>query len=138
MAETLTFAKLHVYDTREFGIQLPVRLTAGEKSLGLQAKLDTGSGLCVFPRRYGEELGFDIESGMYQRISTATGGFDAYGHWATLLALGCEYEAMIYFAKDHSFNRNILGRQGWLDRIRMGLVDYEGKLFVSDYNDPAK
>jgi hypothetical protein len=136
MAETLTFAKLHVYDTREFGIQLPVRLVAGEKSLGLQAKLDTGSGLCVFPRRLGEELGFDVESGVYQHIGTATGGFDAYGHWATLQVLGDEYEGMIYFAKYHDFNRNILGRQGWLDRIRLGLVDYDGKLYLSDYNDP--
>jgi transcriptional regulator with GAF, ATPase, and Fis domain len=47
-----------------------------------------------------------------------------------------EYETMIYFAKDHSFNRNILGRQGRLDRIRMGLVDYEGKLYLRDYNGP--
>jgi hypothetical protein len=137
MAETLTFARLHVYDTRELGIQLPVRLTVGGKSLGVQAKLDTGSSLCVFPRRYGEELDVDIESGEYQRIGTAVGGFDAYGHWARILALGFEYEAVVYFAKDHSFNRNILGRQGWLDRVRLGLVDYEGKLYLSDYNDAA-
>jgi len=125
-----------VYDTREFGIQLPLRLVVGEKSLGMQAKPETVRA-SVFPRRLGEELGFDIETGVYQRISTATGGFDAYGHWVTLQSLGCEYETLVYFAKDHSFNRRILGRQGWLDRIRIGLVDYEGKLFVSDYNDPA-
>jgi len=71
-----------------------------------------------------------------QRISTATGGLDAYGHWATIRALGVEYEAMIYFAKDHSYNRNILGHQGGPNRLRLGLISYEGKLYLSDYNDP--
>jgi len=137
MAETLTFAKLHRYDTRKFGINLPATLAAGDKFIAFQAKLDTGSSLCVFPRRYGEELGFEIESGAYQRIGTAIGGFDAYGHWVTLSVLGYEYETTVYFAKDHRFNRNILGRQGWLDRIRLGLIDYDGKLYLSEYNDPA-
>ena len=93
--------------------------------------------MCVFPRRYGEELGFDIESGAYQRIGTVIGGFDAYGHWVRLSVLGSEYETTVYFAKDYNFNRNILGRQGWLDRVRLGLIDYDGKLYLSEYNDPA-
>jgi len=51
--------------------------------------------------------------------------------------LGSEYETTVYFAKDYNFNRNILGRQGWLDRVRLGLIDYDGKLYLSEYNDPA-
>jgi len=137
MAETLVFSKLHFYDTREIGISVPAALAVGDKTIEFQAKVDPGSSLCVFPRQYGEELGFDIESGEYQRIGTVTGGFDAFGHWATLSVLGYEYETTVYFAKDHSFNRNILGRQGWLDRVRLGLVDYDGKLYLSDYNDPT-
>lgn len=137
MAETLTFAKTYFYDIRKFGITLPAALAVGGTIIEFEAKLDPGSSLCVFPRHYGERLGFDIERGEHEWISTATGGFDAFGHWATIQALGYEYEAMVYFAKDHSYSRNILGRQGWLDRIRLGLVDYEGKLYLSDYNDPV-
>jgi len=51
MAETLTFAKLHLYDTRKLGINLPATLAVGDKFIEFQAKLDTGSSLCVFPRR---------------------------------------------------------------------------------------
>jgi len=138
MAETLIFAKTYSYDTRKSGITLPATLTSGDKSIECEAKLDSGSSLCVFPRRHGEELGFDVESGVYQRISTATGGLDAYGHWAAIQALGFEYEAMVFFAKDHSYSRNILGHQDWLDRLRFGLIAYDGKLYLSDYNDPAE
>jgi hypothetical protein len=137
MAEMLTFAKLHLYDTRKTGITLPAALIAGNKIIEFEAKLDPGSSLCVFPRRYGEELGFDMESGGHQCISTVTGSFDVYGHWATIGILGYQYETMLYFAKDHAYSRNILGRQGLLDRVRLGLVDYEGKLLLSDYNDPT-
>lgn len=137
MIETLTFVKTYHYDTRKTGITLPATLTFGDKVIECEAKLDSGSSLCVFPRQHGEELGFDIESGVYQRISTATGGLDTYGHWATIQALGFEYEAMVYFAKDYSYSRNILGHQGWLDRLRLGLIAHDGRLYLSDYNDPA-
>ena len=135
MVDTLTFAKAHVYDARKFGITLPTTLSAGVRIIEFEAKLDTGSSLCVFPRRYGEEIGFDIESGAYERIGTVIGGFVAFGHWATLSVLGYAYETTVYFAKDQDFNRNILGRQGWLDRVRLGLVDYNSRLYLSDYND---
>lgn len=138
MIETLTFARTYRYDIRKSGITLPATLTSGDKSIECEAKLDSGSSLCVFPRRYGEELDFDIESGLHRRISTATGGLDAYGHWATIQALGFEYEAMVFFAKDHGYNRNILGHHGWIDRLRLGLIAYDGKLYFSDYNDPLE
>jgi len=137
MAETLTFAQLHRYDTRKQGIILPVSLSVGEKVADLHAKLDTGSSLCVFDRLYGEELGLDIESGKYQEIGSPTGDFVAYGHWVTLSALGMEHETTVYFSKHHNLGRNVLGRQGWLDRVRLGLIDYDGKLYLSEYNDPA-
>lgn len=138
MAETLTFAKTHLYDIRKSGITLPAALAVGDKIIEFEAKLDPGSSLCVFPRRYGEQLGFDIESGEHQRIGTVMGGFDAFGHWATLAVLGYEYETTVYFAKYYDFDRNILGRQGWLDRVRLGLIDYDGKLYLSDYNHRAE
>jgi len=52
----------------------------------------------------------------------------------TLNVLGIETVATVCFAKEESFTRNVLGRQGWLDRVKLGLIDYEGKLFLSEYN----
>jgi hypothetical protein len=33
------------------------------------------------------------------------------------------------------FNRNAPGRHGWLTRIRMDLIDYKGKLYLSSIDD---
>jgi hypothetical protein len=138
MAETLTYRLHSVYDTTRPGITLPVTLSAGAQSLAFKAKLDTGSSYCIFTRFVGEKLGLAIEAGMAQRISTATGTFMAYGHEVRLSVLGLDYDATVYFAEDPNFGRNVLGRQGWLDRVRLGLIDYDGKLYLSDYNDPLE
>lgn len=63
-----------------------------------------------------------------------TGAFAAFGHELTLSVLGIETFAKVYFAKEESFTRNVLGRQGWLDRVKLGLIDYEGKLLLSEYD----
>lgn len=137
MAETLTFAKFFQYDTTKPGITLPATLSFGGRTIDLKAKLDPGSTYCVFARFVGEKLGLTIEAGLPQRIGTMTGSFMAYGHEVRLSVLGLGYDSTVCFAEDPNFGRNFLGRQGWLDRIRLGLIDYDGKLFVSDYNDPA-
>lgn len=138
MAGTLTFAKFLQYDTTKRGITLPVTLSFGGRAIDLKTKLDTGSTYCVFARFVGERLGLTIEAGMPERIGTVTGSFMAYGHEVRLSVLGLDYDITAYFAEDPNFGRNVLGRQGWLDRIRLGLIDYDGKLYLSDYNDPLE
>lgn len=138
MAETLTFAKFFQYDITKQGITLPVTLSFGGRAIDLKAKLDPGSTYCVFARFIGEHFGLTIEAGMPERIGTVTGSFMAYGHEIRLSVLGFDYDITAYFAEDPNFGRNVLGRQGWLDRIRLGLIDYDGKLYLSDYNDPTE
>lgn len=137
MAETLSFNTLFQYDTRKSGITVPVRLEWGGRRTEFKAKIDSGSSACIFARNYGEDLGLNIENGSPQRFETVTGGFLTYGHEVTLATPGIDLITTIYFAADATFNRNVPGRQGWIDRIRLGLVDYEGKLYLSDYNDPV-
>jgi hypothetical protein len=137
VTETLAFAHVHHYDTRRIGITVPVILRSGAGSVDCDAKVDTGSSYCVFRRLYAEYLGLDIEGGIPQRISTVTGSFLAYGHEVTLSVLGIETTTTVYFAADEGFTRNVLGRQGWLNVVRLGLVDYEGKLYLSHYDDQA-
>lgn len=54
-----------------------------------------------------------------------------------MAVLGLAYDTTVYFADDPQFGRNVLGRQGWLDCVQLGLIDYDGKLYLSDYNDPT-
>ncbi len=116
---------------------MPAVLRSGAIECRVDAKLDPGSTFCVFQRLIGEDLGFDIERGTPQWIGTAMGSFLTYGHEVTLITLGIEIVATVYFAAHEDFPVNVLGRIGWLNRVRLGLVDYESLLYLSDYNDPA-
>jgi hypothetical protein len=55
----------------------------------------------------------------------------------TLSGLGFELDVMVFFAVDEWFNRDVLGRHGWIQQLKLGVVDYEGKLYVGKYNDPS-
>jgi hypothetical protein len=116
------------------GIEVPVKLGVGEQRIELIATLDTGAAHCIFERRYAEELGLDVESGRAQRFRTMAGSFVAYEHEVTIHTLGIEFSAAIFFAQDSGFNRNFLGRSGWLDRLRIGIIDYDRLLFLAAYD----
>ncbi len=133
--EVLEFANLYRYNTLENGINVPVTLKTGFQSVDFEAKLDTGASFCVFQRIHGARLGIGIENGISQKFGTVTGGFLAFGHRLTVSVLGIEFETMVFFAEEDSFSRNFLGQTGWLDHIKLGLIDYEGKLFLSNYNE---
>jgi hypothetical protein len=131
MPYQLVFDELQFYDPGKNGISVPVILKLGDLSVISTAKIDSGASHCILERYLGEELGLRIEDGYRQATSTVTGSFITYGHELTLSVLGFEFDSMIYFAEDESFTRNVLGRQGWLNKIRLGIVDYEGKLYLS-------
>jgi hypothetical protein len=41
----------------------------------------------------------------------------------------------VYFAAHESFTRNVLGRRGWLDLVRLGQAEYVSKLYLApDYS----
>lgn len=131
MSETLKFSESYNYDTLKTGISLPIILQSGETQIEIQAKLDTGSTHCIFERKHAELLDLEIESGEPIIIGTATGKFQAFQHRITLITFGLSWEATVCFIAEDGIKRNILGRQGWLDRIKLGLIDYEGKLLLS-------
>lgn len=134
MPELLEFDETYQYDTVKAGVTVIVKIHFGNEYGEVSAKIDTGAENCIFERKHGERLGLEIESGREQIFSTATGIFVAYGHDLKLSVLGVETVSTVYFAAEESFTRNVLGRQGWLDRVKFGLIDYEGKLFLSEYN----
>jgi hypothetical protein len=131
----LEFDTLHDYGTDKASIEVPVTLRFGERTVSFPAQLDTGATFCVFERAYAETLGLSLESGAPLRFSTAMGSFDAYGHMLMLETLDYSFGVTVYFAAHESFTRNVLGRRGWLDQVRLGLVEYESKLYLSRYNE---
>lgn len=133
MPLSLEFDTAHEYPDAKDGIHVPITLAVGSHAVELAAKLDTGAAHCIFERKYGEMLGLNVESGRIQRFRTVPGSFAAFEHEVTIQTLGIEFPAIVYFAQDPSFNRNFLGRSGWLDRLRIGIVDYDRTLFVGPY-----
>ncbi len=137
MSYHLTFQKSALYNTSKEGVTVGVRLTLNGQSVVCDAKIDTGASSCIFERTLGENLGINIEGGLQQRFGTVTGSFLTYGHEVTLSVLDIEFDALVYFADDESFTRNVLGQRGWLDRVRLGIVDYEGRFYLSYYGERA-
>lgn len=133
MSEIIEFDKVHNYSLFDVGITVPVNLFYAENDVQFDAKIDTGSTYCIFQRLHGELLGLEIEDGISLSINTATGNFRVFGHELTLVVLGIETVSTVYFAESDYFDRNVLGRIGWLDRIKFGLIEREGKLFLSDH-----
>jgi hypothetical protein len=131
---TLGFTTSYRYDDSEHGILVPLWLCLGDQSVRLIAKLDSGASNCIFERRYGELLGLNVEAGRCQYFHTMAGRFPAYEHEVTIQTFGIELTAQVFFAQDHSFSRSFVGRSGWLDRLRIELVDYDRMLYLSPYD----
>jgi hypothetical protein len=134
MSYALTFSSLENYDAGKVGIKVPMFLSFGGKTISLFAKVDTGSTYCIFERIYGERLGIDIEQGYRQYVGTAVGGFVVYGHEVTLSVCGFDFYSTVFFAQEESIRRNVLGRFGWLNKIRLGSIDYDGLPYLSRYD----
>src|SRR5438105_2378773 len=114
-------------------ITVPVRLFSATTFVRVNAKLDTGSKFCVFKPSLAAWLGLDLLSGIPERIRTAAGSFPAYGHEVTLSVGDLEWQTIVYFAEPEDFPINVVGRIGFLDRLRVGLVDYEQLLYFGPY-----
>jgi hypothetical protein len=134
VTHSLTFEVEHDYSAAE-SISIPVTLRHGADKVSFDADLDTGSTFCIFNRGHGETLGLNVESGDPTRFKTVTGSFDAYGHMVTLETLGYSFDVTVYFAAHEGFSRNVLGRRGWLDQVRLGVIECESKLYLSQYNE---
>lgn len=133
MAEILEFDAVHEYSLFKTGIAVDATLRNGNLSVDIDSRVDTGSTYCVFERHYGETLNLKVESGTAVNIGTATGSFRAFGHELSLSVPGIETVSTVYFAESEFFDRNVLGRIGWLDRVKFGLIERQGKLFLSEH-----
>lgn len=132
---TLTFSEKIEYSGDEQGIELDVIVSIDKTNpVSATVKLDTGSTFCIFQRSYAESLGLEVEKGIKKSIRTAKGNFTAYGHEVLLEFSNLNWTTTVYFAQDESFPVSVLGRIGFLDQLKIGLVEYEQLLYINSYN----
>ncbi len=127
----LNFQKKAGFKSLETGITIKAILRLGSIEFATRAKVDTGSDICIFRREIGEYLEIDIESGIEKKLITLSGGLTAFGHNVELETLGLKFDSLVYFAADYALSRNLLGRQGWLQLIKIGLDDYKSEIYIS-------
>ncbi len=133
--ETLAFQFKHDYSLAREGIEVPINLKYGGRDVRLVAKVDTGAAFPIFPREYAEQLGIDVESGRRETVRTTTGRFEVYGHAVSMSCFDWEFETTVYFAASPDFPRNVVGRSGWLQHFRLGIIDHDAILLLSRYDD---
>jgi hypothetical protein len=80
-------------------------------------------------------LELDLTAGVPQKLRTATGTFYAYGHEAIISVFDLSWHATVYFAESETFPVNVVGRIGFLDQLRIALIDYDQTLYASRYED---
>jgi hypothetical protein len=130
----LTFDEEYRYEDDEEGIPISVILTYGDKTIRTDAKVDPGSAVCLFSHEDGLDLGVPIEQGYPIKLGGLTGSLEAFGHEVTLQTGHLVFQSTVYFAKYPGLSRNLLGRRGWLRNLRLGLIDYDNLLYLSDYD----
>jgi hypothetical protein len=137
MKYVLRFDTEFVYDSTLEGITIDVELSLDPRlqPVRVRAKVDTGASDCLFRRIYADLLGLAVESGERRTFLTAAGSILAYGHEVTIRVLDTECTSTVYFFADDAVRRNLLGRRGWLDRVRLGIVDYESTLYLSAFHE---
>jgi len=70
-------------------------------------------------------------------VDRTAGSFIAHGHEVTLPTLELEWNAVVYFYAAATRQNNFLGRRGWLDRVRLGLVHHDQQIYLSGYSRPS-
>jgi hypothetical protein len=131
----LSFTRREIYSSLASGISLETTLRFGELFINCDAKIDTGAEVCLFQRAIGEAIEIPIENGLKKQLETLTGVLTAYGHEVVLETLGLRLQTVVYFAERDDVKRSLLGRQGWLQLIRLGIVDYDSELYLSLYDE---
>jgi hypothetical protein len=82
-------------------------------------------------------LNLNIEAGGPKTFRTANGRVATFGQVVIIEAAGPRVEAMVYFFVDERLNKNLLGRTGWLNRVRFGLIERDQELFLAGSDSEA-
>lgn len=134
MPYTFEFEKREIYKSFDTGITIEAILSYGGLTVNCEAKVDTGAQVCLFSRDSADILEIDVESGYREKFRTLAGTVVAYEHEVSLETLGLQFQTNIFFAESYEIKRNLLGRHGWLQLLKLGLVDYDSTIYMSPYS----
>jgi hypothetical protein len=134
MPHRLFFDERHSY-REDFtqAIVVPVGLSANGIYADVAAKLDTGAEYCLFDRKWADWLDIDVESGPRRGFRGLAGSFYAFEHEIAMKCFGTEFSSIVYFTGEIGVARDLLGRNGWLDRLRIAVVHYDREIYLSPY-----
>jgi hypothetical protein len=138
MTFPLTFTLRYRYNSLEPGITVPTVLRLKDRTAYCDASVDTGAQVCVFQREVGESLDLEIEGGHRIVLGSLGGPVVAFGHSVTLSTFELEFDSVVYFAENYNLPRNLLGRDGWLQKVRLGVVDYDAEVYLALYGDATR
>ena len=114
------------------GLFIPLTISAAGRDVEMPGYLDTGSKYCVVPRWVGEHLGLNVEVGQATSLRTGAGLMPTYLHYVTLSIGDLTFEDVpICVAKYRDFDRCLVGRAGWLQKVRLNLIPYDEHLFLN-------
>ncbi len=134
MTPQLSFTEEYHYADDPSGITLTVTLSYGDESVRVFAKVDSGAECCIFSLEDGLNLGIPVEEGIPKVFSTLGGPLEAYGHEVVIQTGDIAFQSLVYFARHPGLLRNLLGRQGWLRNLKLGIIDYDNLLYLSEYD----
>ena len=63
---------------------------------------------------------------------------ETFGHLVQIETLGVVVDSMVYFFANAAITKSVPGRSGWLDRIHLGIVDYDRTLYLAAYDVESK
>lgn len=130
----LFFDVEHIYNP-SIGLEVPLILGYGNQEVQTTGFIDCGAEACVFRNEITRQLGIDVEAGLPKLFGPASGGtIETFGHFIHFEFFGITFESMAYFARYTGLHRNLLGRLGWLNKLRFGLIDYDSTLFLARYD----
>ena len=125
--------QLHLSED-QMGLHLPISLSFAGQEVGVDAYLDTGSTYCVVPRWVGVRLGLNIEAGTPTTLRTGGGPLPGYLHYVTLTIGDLIFEDVpLCVEKYQELGRCLLGRAGWLQKVRLGLATYDEQLYLNSH-----
>lgn len=99
---------------------IPVTLSFGDRSITLDALVDSGADNCIFPGMLGVGLGIDVNRGPRQNIFGLGGRvIEARFHRVKLSMGSMQCEVYAGFTFDTIGMSGLLGQRGFLDHFRV-------------------
>lgn len=124
-----------VCDLKYASTVLPVVISANGRMEYVNAEVDNGSAFCVFQPEIAISLGIDIEKGIKDRVSAMGTIIEVYGHEVTLTLGDLSVDLVVYFPSYQHIPRNLLGKQGLLQKFLVGLDDHGGFVYLGYHDD---